>query len=102
MLADQHFQHQPVDLVVATVVGQHPHLLFRLPVAVHPAFPLLVPGRIPAEVVVEHSVEPRCRLMPSLWQVGGSRSAFSSRRMGDPGSPLSRGSNPVMQTTSTL
>ena len=57
VLADQHVEDHPVDRVVGAVVGDDPHLGGLLPEAVHPPFPLLVPGGIPGQVVVQDGIE---------------------------------------------
>ena len=57
MFADQHIEHDAVDLVVDAVVGDDAHLLFGLAVAVHAAFALLVARRVPGEIVVDDGVE---------------------------------------------
>ena len=57
VLADEDIEDHAVDRVVPAVVGDHPHLGSSLAEAIHPAFALLVPRRVPREVVVEHRVE---------------------------------------------
>ena len=57
VLADQHFEDHAVDGVVGAVVGDDAHLALLLAEAVHASFALLVAGRIPGEVVVQHRVE---------------------------------------------
>ena len=57
VLSQQDVEHDAVDLVVEAVVHEHAHLVSRLPVAVDPALALLVPGGVPAQVVVDDRVE---------------------------------------------
>ena len=57
MLPKQDIEHDSINLVVGTVVGHNANCRTRLAVAINPAFPLLVPCRIPGQVVVENGVE---------------------------------------------
>ena len=57
VLAAEDIEDHAVDRVVPPVVGDHPHVGPSLPEAVHPSLALLVPRRVPREVVVEHRVE---------------------------------------------
>ena len=57
MLAQEHVEHDAVDLVVRAVVGEDTDFLPRLAEPVHAAVALLVSGRIPREIVVDHGVE---------------------------------------------
>ena len=57
VLAQENVEDDPVDAVVAAEVGEHPHRVALLPVAVDAALALLVPGRVPGEVVVDDGVE---------------------------------------------
>ena len=53
----KHLQDDAIDGIILTVEGQRPNLVLWLSVAIHPAFSLLVPCRVPREVVVHHRVE---------------------------------------------
>ncbi len=43
--------------VVLAVIGDHPDLRARLPIAVHAPFPLLMTGGVPRQVVMEDGIE---------------------------------------------
>jgi hypothetical protein len=57
VLAQQDLQHQAVYRVVFAIVGDDANYLGRLPIAVHPAFSLLMPSRVPGKVVVNNRVK---------------------------------------------
>jgi hypothetical protein len=57
MLADEDVENHTVDSVVGPVVGHDPDLASTLTETVHASLALLVAGRIPSEIVVDHRVE---------------------------------------------
>ena len=57
VLAQQHVQHDPVDAVVGAVERDRADDGGALAEPVHAAFALLVPGRVPGQVVVDHGLE---------------------------------------------
>ena len=103
VLAEQDVEHDPVDLVVDPVVGQHPDDLGGLAVAVNPALALLVAGRVPAQVVVDDGVEVVLEVDP----LADRQSVQTSTRFGAPASWSTRSSRsagasvPVTASTST-
>lgn len=58
VLAQEHVEHDAVDRVVRAVQGQRAHNGPFLSVAIDAALALLVPGRVPRKVVVDHRGEP--------------------------------------------
>ena len=57
MFADEHVQDEAVDAVVRAVHGDCADLGLRLAEAVDPALSLLMPGRVPGQVVVHDRLE---------------------------------------------
>ena len=76
VLAQQHVEHDAVDLVVDAVVGDDPHLACWLAVAVDAAFALLVAGRVPGQVVVHDRVEVVLQVDALAQAVGGDQHAL--------------------------
>ena len=87
MLAQQHVQHDPVDAVVGAVERDRPDDGGALPEPVHAALALLVPGRVPGEVVVDDGLE-------AGLQVHAFRQAVRGDEDGTPGLVLGQVPDP--------
>ena len=95
VLAQEHLQHDPVNLVVDAVVGHRAYHALRLAVAIHPALALLVAGRVPAQVVVQHRVEVLLQVDPFAQAVGGDQDpAWLSAQARHTRFPFGRGQRP--------
>ena len=70
MLAQQHLQHNPIYLIVGTIVGHRAHHLARLSIAVRAPLPLLVPGGVPAQIIVHHGVKMVLQVDPFTQAIG--------------------------------
>ena len=103
VLAEQHVEHDAVDLVVDAKVGQHADLVFGLSEAVDATFSLFVPCRIPRQVVVNHRVEQRLQVDAFAETVGADENPLSCSPSSAMRSSRSfGGSVPVTATTSTF
>jgi hypothetical protein len=91
--ADQHVEDHTVDLVVGAVVGDRPDRGGELPEPVDPAFPLLVSGGVPGQVVVHDGGEALLQVDPLRQAVGADQDAGSAVRgqVGDAGFTFLRG-----------
>ena len=102
VLADEHFEDLAVDAVVAAVDGDDADVRRPLAEAVDAPFALLVPGRVPGQVVVDDGVEVMLQVHALRQAVGGDQDAagavFLPRRLGEPldaVEPLGRGERAV-------
>ena len=57
MFAQQHIQHDAIDLVVDAIIGDNFDALAWLAIAVDPALALFMPGRVPGQVILRDSVK---------------------------------------------
>ena len=93
VLAEQHVEHDPVDAVVGAVERDGPDDAGALAEPVDPAFALLVPGRVPGQVVVDDGVEVLLQVHALGQAVGGDqhrRRPASPASVPDPGFALVR------------
>ncbi len=82
VLADQDFQDLAVDAVVAAVEGDDLDLVALLAVAVDASLALVVPGRVPREVVMDDGVEVVLEVDALRQAVGGDEDAAGGRVVG--------------------
>jgi hypothetical protein len=56
-LAQNHAQHRAVDSAVFSEYGDGPNVAGLLTKTIDPTFPLLMSRRVPAQIVMDHSIE---------------------------------------------
>ena len=91
VLAEQHVEDDAVDAVVGAVQHHGADDAGLLAEPVHPAFPLLVPGRVPGQVVVDDGLEVLLQVHALGQAVGRDQHRALARVAGqvpDPGFPL--------------
>ena len=69
-LAQNDFQDEAIHRVIQTVEHQTLYRRRSLAVAVHPAFPLFVAGRVPGKIVVDNSIKAFLQIDPFRQTVG--------------------------------